>query len=214
MKLRYGVGAIAVAAAVLAACSGGSPGNNLPHRPSVASTSAPLSSSTSSVTLPTIDNGSSVTVTLPAASGSAIATVTLQDTLPSGAITPQVRRAQAIGGGTVTPLDYVVVSVSQSVSIASTPAFSFTLASPPPAGSSTYIAVLDVNNAKAGWNVLLGPGSVSASTISFASQALAPPLTLQAGDTYVFALVATSTTVTPARVISRAAPSRPIRGSP
>lgn len=184
MKLRYGVGAIAVAAAVLAACSGGSSGGNLPHRPSVASTSAPISSSTSSVTLPTIDNGSSATVTLPAASGSATATVTLQDTLPIGASAP---------GGTVTPLDYVVVSLSQSVSIASTPAFSFMLASPPPAGSNTYISVLDVNNAKVGWKVLLGPGSVSGSTISFAAQALAPPLTLQAGDSYIFALVAAST---------------------
>lgn len=200
MKLRYGVGTIAVAAAFLAACSGGSSGGYTPHAapsPAAASTSAPLSSSTSSVTLPTINNGSSATVTLPAASGSATATVTLQDALPSGASTPQIRRTQAIGGGTVTPLDYVVMSVSQTVSIASTPAFSFTLSSPPPAGSSTYIAVLDVNNAKAGWNVLLGPGAVSGSTISFAAQSLAPPLTLQAGDTYVFALVATTSTVTP-----------------
>ena len=158
-----------------------------------------MSTSTSSpVTLPTISNGSSATVTLPAASGSASAKVTLQDTLPAGATTPQVRHVAAIGGGTVTPLDYVVISVSQTISIASTPAFSFTLAAPPPSGSSTYIAVLDVNNAKAGWNVLLGPGSVSGNTISFASQALAPPLTLQSGDTYVFALVATSATVTPA----------------
>lgn len=208
MKLRYGVGAIAVvAAAVLAACGGGSGGGFTPHPgpsqssaptpPPVTSTSAPLSSSTTPVSLPAISNGSSATVTLPAASGSATATVTLQDTLPTGATTPQVRHAQAIGGGTVTPLDYVVVSVSQTISVASTPAFSFTLASPPASGTNTYIAVLDVNNAKAGWNVLLGPGSISGNTISFAAQALAPPLTLQTGDTYVFALVATTSVVTP-----------------
>lgn len=149
------------------------------------------------VRLPTISNGSSAVVTLPAASGSATANITLQATLPSGVVAPQIKKVDAIGG-TVTGLDYVAISVSSSVAITSTPTFAFTLAAPPPSGSTTYIAVYDSNNAKAGWNILLGPGSVNGNNVSFAPQTLVPPLTLQAKDVYIFALVATGAPVTPA----------------
>lgn len=153
-------------------------------------------SSTTAVTLPTINNGSSAQVTLPAVNASASATVTLQSTLPSGAIAPAaIRRANGIGPNT--PLDYVLVSVNTTVSITTTPAFSFTLAAPPPSGSSTYIAVLDTGAASQGWSIMLGPGTVSGNTVTFASQALVPPYTLKANDTYVFALVATTAPVTP-----------------
>lgn len=93
-------------------------------------------------------------------------------------------------------LDYLLISVDTSVSITSSPAFSFTLGSAPPAGSA-YLAELDLNNPTAGWSVFLGPGNVSGNTISFSSQTLVPPLTLKAKDTYVFALIVSSSTITP-----------------
>jgi len=206
VKLRYGVGAVAIFAAALAACSsGGSSGGYTPGgptpipKPATASTSAPLSTTgTTPVSLPAISNGSSATITLPAVSGNATASVTLQDTLPTGATHPQVvrRNPDDIGGGLVTPLDYILISVSAPVSLTSTPGFSFTFESAPQ--TTTYIAEMDTSNASAGWNVVAGPGTVSGNTVSFASQVVAPPLTLEPGHTYVFAIVATTSPVTPA----------------
>ncbi len=206
MKLRYGVGAVAVLAAALAACSsGGSSGGYTPAgptpipKPATASTSTPLSTTgTTPISLPAISNGSTATITLPAVSGNATANITLQDTLPTGATQPQAvrRKPDSIGGGLVTPLDYVLISVSSAISLTSTPGFSFTFASAPQ--TTTYIAEMDTSNASAGWNVVAGPGTTNGNTVSFASQVIAPPLTLEPGHTYVFALVATSSPVTPA----------------
>lgn len=166
--------------------------------PSAASATAKMSTSgTTAVSLPKIDNGSSAQVTLPAVSTGGSATVTLQSSLPSGAIAPAVSSRGIDGIGPNTPLDYVIVSVDTTTSITTTPAFTFTLGAPPPSGSSTYIAVLDTGAAKPDWSIMLGPGTVSGNTVSFASQTLVPPYTLKAKDTYVFALVATSTPVTP-----------------
>jgi hypothetical protein len=63
-----------------------------------------------------------------------------------------------------------------------------------------YIAYFDVNNASAGWNVLL-TGTVTGDTVAFAAQTIVPPLTLLPNDVYLFALIgstapATSTTAT------------------
>ncbi len=205
MKPHIGVAGLALMAATLVACGGG--GASPFVAPPSSSTSAWIALSTTGttpVTLSTISNGSSAVVTFPEVSAAAHAKVTLQSSLPSGATQPQARTiatksriANAIGGANLDVLDYVAVTLDSTVSVTSTPAFSFALGSPIASGSSAYIAVLDLNNASSGWNVLTGPGTISGSTVTFAAQSLAPQLTLQSNDTYVFALVATTSTITP-----------------
>ena len=206
MKPHIGVAGLALMAATLVACGGGGGSSPFigPALPSTTSASASLStSSTTPVQLSQISNGSSAAITLPATSVKANAKVSLQGSLPSGASQPQAKTLAASSriastiGATVTALDYILVSLDTTVSITSTPAFSFTLASPIASSSAAYIAVLDLNAASAGWNVVLGPGTISGPTVTFAAQALAPPLTLNANDTYVFALVVANSTITP-----------------
>jgi hypothetical protein len=100
----------------------------------------------------------------------------------------------AIGGSNISVLDYVLVTLDSNSAIDHTPSFSFTTASP--VSGSAYIAMLDLSNAGNGWNVILGPGSASGSTLSFAAQRMLP-LTLKANGTYVFALLTGSGVATP-----------------
>lgn len=193
-------------AATLVACGGGGV-----TTPPTASTPAPtfgyssVMLSTSAATTAKVSfGGSSATVTFPEVSNAAAANVYLETSPPDGASAPQVRTIaaksripDAIGGSNLTALDYVAVTVDTSVSMTSVPAFSITSSSAISSGASTYIAVLDMKNPSAGWNVLLGPGTVSGSTVSFAGQTVAPPFVLSKGDTYVFALVTTGTVLTP-----------------
>jgi len=88
----------------------------------------------------------------------------------------------------------VALTVPVEVTLTQTPAFSFTLSKTPPA--NMYIAYFDVNNAAAGWNVLLS-GTVSGNTVAFASQTVVPPLTFVPNDIYLFALIGTSEPATP-----------------
>jgi hypothetical protein len=106
------------------------------------------------------------------------------------------RNAQSIGGSDLTVYAVVALGVSSTVTLQESPAFSFTLSSSPQ--GSAYIAFFDENNAAAGWNVLLGPGTIANRTISFAAEQLIPPLTFVPGDTYLFALVTTQTAPTTA----------------
>lgn len=209
MKPHLGVAGLALMAATLVACgSGGAspfigpPATSAPV-PSYASATIPLSTSaTTPISLSAISNVSSATMTFPIVSAMSDATVTLQTSLPSGASQPQARSLgkapSAIGGSNVDVLDYITVSLDASVIISQTPSFSFTMASP--VSGNAYIAMFDTNNAKSGWTVILGPGSASGNTISFAAQTLVPSLSLQAKDTYVFALFTASGIATPTPV--------------
>ncbi|MGA7570547.1 MAG: hypothetical protein WCA80_07055 [Candidatus Aquilonibacter sp.] len=196
MKARVAFLVVVAATAILAACGGGSGGPTpvtLATYPSAISTSAPFSTSTTTlVKFAEISNGASGTITLPAANAAATANLSFQAALPTGVATPAAVKGRAVIGGTnLTTLAVITLSVSSPVTIASTPAFSFTLSGP--VSGNAYIAYYDENNAALGWNVLLGPGTVSADTVSFAAVQLAPPVTFVPGDTYVFALITSST---------------------
>ncbi|HEY9180269.1 MAG TPA: hypothetical protein VIO32_06085, partial [Candidatus Baltobacteraceae bacterium] len=199
-----------VLVAALAACGGGSTppggGNPAPTPAPTATPTAPptqtesssLNGTTNTVTFPAISSGVSGTVTLPAVtSGSATVTLVLSSTLPGGVPVPQARRihhvtSPQILGAPVTPLAYVSVTPSATVTISTTPAFTFNF----PAGvlsGFAYAAVYDEANSAAGWNEVLGPLSAGGTSLSFPAVAFAPPFTLAGNDTYIFALVETGT---------------------
>ncbi|HTX03399.1 MAG TPA: hypothetical protein VMD07_06945 [Candidatus Acidoferrales bacterium] len=124
----------------------------------------------------------------------------LSATLPSGAAAPASStissrsNVQSVGGSDLTVLAVIALSVTSAVTLQETPAFSFTLDKAPT--GTPYIAYYDMNNASAGWNVLLGPGTVSGKTIAFSAEQIVPPLTFQPNDTYLFALLTSASTAT------------------
>jgi hypothetical protein len=205
---------VVLAAAILAACGvgggggGGSfccPATPTPTPiplPSSDATSAGLSTTTTTaVQFAAIASGASGTITLPAVNARTTATLSFASSLPSGVSTPSMRavRGRAIIGGTnLTTLASITLSVNSTITIASTPAFTFSFSSAP--SGNAYIAFYDENNAAGGWNVVLGPGTISGNGISFAAAPISPPLTLVPNDTYVFALVTSGTAVTPAAI--------------
>lgn len=217
MNVRIGVrlGAVGAAAACafLVACGGGGSGTppittQTSPTPAVTPTVAPTAYATTaplSTTAPTIfnlggvSNGgvnvvSSSSVTMPAVSAASNATVSLTAAVPSGVPTPSAGRMHlkhpdALGVPT-TVLAYFTITLSSTVTIAQTPAFNVTFATPQ--SGNCYIVVYDPTS---GWNGLLGP-STCGSSVTFNATALAPPLTLNANVQYVFALVTTAQTIT------------------
>lgn len=196
-----------IAASILAACGGGGggggggslPGTSATPTPSPGPTSESASvtlstTTTTAVQFPAIASGASGTITLPAANASTTAKLTFQSSLPTGVATPSLRARASIGGSNLQTLAVITLSVNATIAVSSTPAFSFTLSSAPT--GDAYVAYYDEHNPGLGWNVLLGPGTISGNTVAFTAQQLAPPLTLVASDTYVFALVVSSTAAT------------------
>ena len=197
--------------ALLVACGGGGGGGGggTSSTPSVPATSAPASYSTSislstgsstTVSLPGISSGISGSITLPAASAAATGNLTFGSTLPSGVAPLSVatlkRNAESIGGSNITLLAVVAMTVNSTVTVASFPGFSFTVSSG--ISGDAYVAYFDANNSAAGWNVILGPGTVAGSTVTFPAQSITPAITFQPNDTYVFALFVSSTPATTA----------------
>ncbi|NNM92250.1 MAG: hypothetical protein HKL92_02825 [Candidatus Eremiobacteraeota bacterium] len=202
--------ALALSAVLVAACGGGggSSGGGGGFTPGGGSTPLPvvtfppsitqsvnLGSTPQTLTFPEIASGASGTVTVPATtSGSGSTTFTVQSSLPVGAPTPQttnVRRPKTLGA-TVTPLLYAVVTPTSSITFGSTPGFTFTF----PAGTlqgDVYVAFFDPTNAAAGWNAVAGPIAASGNTVALPSQAIAPPITLAANVSYIFAIVENGT---------------------
>jgi hypothetical protein len=159
--------------------------------PASESSSATLSTTnTTTVTFAQVSSGASGTVVLPKANAAASASLTFGASVPAGVAAPSTRSRMTIGGSDLSVLASMTLSVNESIAVLTTPAFTYTLASAP--AGNFYVAFYDENDAAAGWNVILGPGTLSGNTISFAATQLTTPLTLAAGDTYVFALVASS----------------------
>jgi hypothetical protein len=197
---------VVLAAAILAACGGGGGGGGgsfcCPATPTPTpiplptseATTAPISATaTTPVQFAAISGGVSGSITLPAANASTTANLTFQSAIPSSVTAPSMRELKGraiIGGSNLQTLAYITLSVSSTIAVTSTPAFSFTLSSAPV--GNIYVAMFDENNPANGWNVLLGPGTISGSTVSFTATTFAPPFTLTAKDTYVFALIASS----------------------
>lgn len=187
---------IALTAIFAAACSVNGSGYT-PAPPTSESTTASFSTtSTTPVSFAKLSNGLGGSITLPEANADATATLTLSNRLPSGAAAPTaaaVHRMVSSSNG-VTVLAAVSLSVGTTIAVSQTPAFAITLPSAP--SSSVYVLFEDETQPAAGWSTLLGPGTASGTTISFAAQSIVPPITFTTGHTYVFALVESSTAPT------------------
>lgn len=202
MRARFVFFVATAAAAMLAACGGGSVGNTyMPSSsiPQAETTSVPLSTSgTTAVTFATPNtSGATATITLPSVNVSTTASLSYTGSAPAGVSTPEmstIKKSDAIGGGNLSVFAYIALTVSSPVVITTTPAFSFTTALAQT--GTAYVAYYDAGNPSAGWNVLLGPGTISGTNITFAAQSLNPPITFAAGDTYIFALVVSTTPAT------------------
>lgn len=214
--LRLGGLTAAVACAFLAACGGGGGGggSTLPVTtqssptptaaptiaPTTQATSAPLSTTgTTQVQFGGISNGTtnevaSAIVTLPAANTAANVSMSLTATAPSGVTAPQgrlihVKHPDALGIQSV--IAYFAVQFSQTVTITQTPAFSITL--PGVATGNWYVLSLDPSGQlSTGWQEV-APLTVSSNgtMLTLAAATVAPPLTLQAKQTYYFAIAST-----------------------
>ena len=143
--------------------------------------------------------GLSGSVAVPATtSGSGTATVALSATPPSGvAVVSSTNRLPASSGigGTLTPLAYVSVTATASLTFPTYPSFTFifptsmTFAS----GTSIYLALYSASTAS--WTTLAGPATINGSTVSFAT--VPGPDALTAGAAQTFAVFSTSQTLAP-----------------
>lgn len=214
MNGRLGVrigGAIAVATcALLVACGGGGGGGGItPASPtptplpttSPQSTSASLnSSSTTLVNFGSVSsNGtkviSSAAVTLPMASPDATGTIAVSANAPNGAPTPSARivhfKRQTLGVPT-TPIVYFALNLSTSTTIYSSPAVQLTGVT---VTQPCYLVVYDPADPSAGWNGLAGPATPVGGTVTIRAASLMQPIALRAGQTYIFAIVTSQSTV-------------------
>jgi hypothetical protein len=189
----FGFGALCVLSVVLAQCTTSTgPGNISPRPP----TSAPLPASTSTVVtvgassvagaLGPVLGGFSSSFTVPPASGAASVTFTLSATQPGGSpVVQSLRRSpQTIGGTGTTPVVFMTLTSTVTVTLGATPSYSFTVpAGTIGAGEISYLAVYDPTaNPQTGWSTFAGPGTVSGNTVTFAGTAGSDQLT--SGVTY------------------------------
>jgi hypothetical protein len=140
-------------------------------------------------------------VTIPATtSGSGTLTIAGFASLPTNDVALDAVRRSAESSSS-SPLAYVTLTPSATDTFATLPTFSFAL--PGAATAATYDLAYLAPGATAWIEPLEKPGIVSGSTIDFASAPLLTsivPLTLEAGQTYTFALyspAATTPTATP-----------------
>ncbi|MDB5042281.1 MAG: Thermitase [Candidatus Eremiobacteraeota bacterium] len=187
----------AVAAAVLSACGGGGGGGSAtpptsPGGPGTSTKTLAVSpSGPATASFDTITGGIGATVTMPAtSSGSATLTATLSATPPSGfpAVSDAARRPASVGG-TLTPIAYVTVSSSVSVTFKLTPGVVAT----PPAGTLPtygYLAGYDPTN---GWTAVAGATTKIGATFTFSS--LNASYTIAPGTNFVVAVFASNTLV-------------------
>jgi subtilisin family serine protease len=154
-------------------------------------TSAAAGTSATTATFATIQAGYGGTVTLPGTSSSGTAFLLLGTSNPNGvpAPTSNARLPKTIGG-VLTTLAYISFTTNAPLTFSTWPALTFVLPSNLSLhGSSLYLAFYNPVNSAAGWSTLAGPATVTGSQVAFAS--VPGPITLSAGPTYEFALVAT-----------------------
>lgn len=200
--LRYLFPCLFLAAIIIAGCGGGIGGGFSPA-PATPGPSVTVSPGPSSQSVNLSGAGYKLQFTLPATfSGGGSLTATLQASPPSGVPVPQLKSRAAIVkrqaiGSTVTTLVYLVVQASGTVQFTSVPSFVFTLPSGTsiPSGSPSYVAFYDPTQqgTENGWIGVLGPGTVSGQTDTFAG--INSGVTLIGGNSYVYALVYTSQAV-------------------
>jgi hypothetical protein len=154
-----------------------------------------VGATTQAATFPAIASGLSGQITLPpATSGTGTASATLSTTNPSGVPAVQsVSRLPASIGVTLTPLAYVTLVTSATVTFATYPAlaFAFPAGTTFPSGTSLYLG--QYITAQGGWVSLAGPAVVNGTTVSFAT--IPGPITFPGGQTQTFALFSTKSSV-------------------
>lgn len=143
-------------------------------------------SATQTIAIPGVA-GSSGTLTLPAGTQTQTGTtlqVTLQ-TLPSGIVALQSAQRRSSDVGTANAQLYLVLQPSQTITLPAFPSFTFVV---PPSlvlpNESEFLAFYDA--AQSGWRTLFGPVIANGGVVTFTGSSA--PLTLVAGQTYVFAL--------------------------
>jgi hypothetical protein len=182
---------VALLAITVAGCSGSSSSTLVATNPG-GTLMAGTSPGSTSVTHP---SGYNVNITLPSTADGSSGTisVTLSTTLPAGVAAPAALARTALTiGATLTPMLYMVLTPSATVTFTSTPGFSFVLPSGTAiaAGSSPFVGFYDPAQSTTGWVTLLGPGAVGGQTITF--PAATGSLTLKAGTSYSFLLFSTA----------------------
>ena len=200
---------VAAASVSLAACGGGGGGGHVgpPTNPTPTPTptnsqslSIPVSSTASEpTTLGPLAAGYSGTITMPPTSVTTTLSATFTTQQPNGTPTVQSvhRRAQNIGVSGIDPLVYLAFTPSTTLSFTASPAFSLTIpASVAQSEPYLYIAFYDPTTPSAGWNTILGPGTLSGTTVSFASVSGDTQQVL-AGKTYVLLLYGLSSSPQP-----------------
>lgn len=161
--------------------------------PSPATSSKTLTVNTSgpsSATFDAITGGIGGNITMPATTGgSATLTATLSATPPNGVptVSDALRRPASIGG-TLTPVAYISVSTSASVSFAFTPGVSASPFGSVPAYG--YLAAYDPTN---GWVAAAGASTLVNAHFTFAP--LNAAYTITTGTPYVFAIFASPSLV-------------------
>jgi hypothetical protein len=110
--------------------------------------------------------------------------VTLQ-TLPSGIVALQSAQRRSSDVGTANAQLYLVLQPSQTIALPAFPSFTFVVpASLVLPNESEFLAFYDA--AQNGWRTVFGPVTASGGVVTFTGSSA--PLTLAAGQTYVFAL--------------------------
>jgi|HubBroStandDraft_1064217.scaffolds.fasta_scaffold33881_2 hypothetical protein len=180
-----------VLTALLAACGG----TTTPPRneAGISDTASVGTSTTTSVTVPTIGiSGITSSATLPAASSVVTITETISTTPPDGATALGAARAAAAlrqpASASYVAIAYIEFSANGTVTLDGQPGISFTLPSITP-GDSYYLAAYE----NATWDApAAGPATVSGTTVSFPASTQGT-LTITAATPIIVALYATTT---------------------
>jgi hypothetical protein len=202
MKLFAPGFAAACALVVTAGCGGGGSGMATPGAPIGGGGGSSLSASRTTVTLsnsgPTTHDlppagGIAGTVTFPAASGAAGATVTVSTTTtaPPGTVAPQASGLHPLDVGGASVLFLVTLTSPTTFTLNGFPSFSFVFPQTQLAAGQFFIAANGptISPPVAGVQAqarTLGPAAVNGASLAFTG--FTDPLTIQAGQTYTFAL--------------------------
>ncbi|GAC1524803.1 MAG: hypothetical protein NVS2B8_09080 [Vulcanimicrobiaceae bacterium] len=206
MKLRI-VRPVARACALLAltlaaGCGGGARSGNVPPAPTVASKDAsvtfPLTTERTAHALPSVGGyGGRVTLrtTVPVA-GATLRVASSTDAPASAALAQRMKRLQT---GTLAVLFYATFTPSVTVTLAELPSFSIDLRGDVATAERQFF--YGISDPSATDAVIAfrteGPAAVAGTTLAFDSSPT--PLTLEAGQSYVFVFYATTTAATAGR---------------
>lgn len=185
------------AAIVIAGCGGGG-GSTTPATPAPGpSATASVGPSPATVTL--AGGGYTLSFVVPAETTGSTSTMSavLSTTLPTGVVAPSAihMRSSKTLGTTTTGLVYLTVTSTAQVGFATAPSFTFTVPSPTtiPNGDPAYLLFYDPTASTTGWIALLGPATISGTTVSFPG--VATGVNLRANTQYVYALAYTAQAV-------------------